>query len=135
MMKITQMFRYRRGANTPGRGSRLASLSALATLLQVISLFVSADVFAQVCTTQTFGNRDFRGISPDSFDGRGNLALGLKEQIVFPEINYDQVGEIRGLNVVICTTAKNDDEARALLKGFDVPFTGWAVKKELDGHG
>ena len=79
--------------------------------------------------------RDFRGISPDSFDGRGNLALGLKEQIVFPEIDYDQVGEIRGLNVVICTTAKSDDEARALLKGFDVPFTGWAVKKELEEHG
>ena len=79
--------------------------------------------------------RDFRGISPDSFDGRGNLALGLKEQIVFPEIDYDQVGEIRGLNIVICTTAKSDDEARALLKGFDVPFTGWAVKKELEEHG
>jgi large subunit ribosomal protein L5 len=67
--------------------------------------------------------RDFRGISPKSFDGRGNFALGLKEQIVFPEIDYDQVGEIRGLHVVICTTAKTDDEARALLKGFDVPFT------------
>ncbi len=68
--------------------------------------------------------RDFRGISPNSFDGRGNFAMGLKEQIVFPEIDYDQVGEIRGLHIVICTTAKNDDEARALLKGFDVPFTG-----------
>jgi large subunit ribosomal protein L5 len=67
--------------------------------------------------------RDFRGISPKSFDGRGNFALGLKEQIVFPEIDYDQVGEIRGLHVVICTTAKTDDEARALLKGFDMPFT------------
>jgi len=67
--------------------------------------------------------RDFRGISPKSFDGRGNFALGLKEQIVFPEIDYDQVSEIRGLHVVICTTAKTDDEARALLKGFDMPFT------------
>jgi large subunit ribosomal protein L5 len=67
--------------------------------------------------------RDFRGISPKSFDGRGNFAVGLKEQIVFPEIDYDQVGEIRGLHVVICTTAKTDDEARALLKGFDMPFT------------
>jgi len=66
MMKITQLFRYRRGANTAGRGSRRASLSALATLLQVISLFVSADVFAQVCTTQKFGNRDFNGISGSS---------------------------------------------------------------------
>jgi large subunit ribosomal protein L5 len=67
--------------------------------------------------------RDFRGVSPKSFDGRGNFALGLKEQIVFPEIDYDQVGEIRGLHVAICTTAKTDDEARALLKGFDMPFT------------
>ncbi len=67
--------------------------------------------------------RDFRGIPAKSFDGRGNFALGLKEQIVFPEIDYDQVGEIRGLHVVICTTAKTDDEARALLKGFDMPFT------------
>ena len=68
--------------------------------------------------------RDFRGISPASFDGRGNFALGLKEQIVFPEINYDEVGDIRGLDVVICTTAKTDDEARALLKGFEMPFSG-----------
>jgi large subunit ribosomal protein L5 len=67
--------------------------------------------------------RDFRGISPKSFDGRGNFALGLKEQIVFPEIDYDRVGEIRGLHVAICTTAKTDDEARALLKGFEMPFT------------
>ena len=67
--------------------------------------------------------RDFRGLSGKSFDGRGNYALGLKEQIVFPEINYDEVDEIRGLDVVICTTAKTDAEARALLKGFDMPFT------------
>lgn len=66
--------------------------------------------------------RDFRGVSPDSFDGRGNFALGLKEQIVFPEINYDRVDSIRGLNVVICTTARTDEEARALLAGFDLPF-------------
>lgn len=66
--------------------------------------------------------RDFRGISGRSFDGRGNFAFGLKEQIVFPEINYDQVDEIRGMDVVICTTARSDEEARALLKGFDVPF-------------
>jgi large subunit ribosomal protein L5 len=68
--------------------------------------------------------RDFRGIPPRSFDGRGNFALGLKEQIVFPEIDYDQVGEIRGLDIAICTTAKTDEEARALLKGFDMPFSG-----------
>ena len=67
--------------------------------------------------------RDFRGISPKSFDGRGNFAMGLKEQIVFPEIDYDKVGEIRGMNVVICTSAKTDAEARALLRGFQMPFT------------
>ena len=67
--------------------------------------------------------RDFRGLSGRSFDGRGNFALGLKEQIVFPEIDYDEVDEIRGLDVVVCTTAKTDAEARALLKGFDMPFS------------
>ncbi len=67
--------------------------------------------------------RDFRGISPKCFDGRGNFSMGLKEQIVFPEIDYDQVGEIRGLNIAICTTARSDEEGRALLKGFDMPFT------------
>lgn len=66
--------------------------------------------------------RDFRGLSGKSFDGRGNYAMGLKEQIVFPEIDYDSVDEIRGLDIVICTTAKTDNEARALLKGFDMPF-------------
>ncbi|MEA1938468.1 MAG: 50S ribosomal protein L5 [Pseudomonadota bacterium] len=66
--------------------------------------------------------RDFRGVSPKSFDGRGNYALGIKEQIVFPEIEYDKIDEIRGLDVVICTSAKNDDEARALLKAFNMPF-------------
>jgi large subunit ribosomal protein L5 len=66
--------------------------------------------------------RDFRGISDKSFDGRGNYAMGLKEQIVFPEIDYDTVDEIRGMDIVICTTAKSDKEARALLKGFDMPF-------------
>jgi len=66
--------------------------------------------------------RDFRGVSPRSFDGRGNYALGLREQIVFPEINYDEVDEIRGMDIVICTTAKTDEEARALLEGFNMPF-------------
>jgi large subunit ribosomal protein L5 len=66
--------------------------------------------------------RDFRGLSPKSFDGRGNYALGIREQIIFPEINYDDVDEIRGMDVVICTTAPNDDEARALLEQFNVPF-------------
>ncbi|MCC7428001.1 MAG: 50S ribosomal protein L5 [Alphaproteobacteria bacterium] len=66
--------------------------------------------------------RDFRGLNPASFDGRGNYAMGLKEQIVFPEINYDKVDSIRGMDIVICTSAKTDNEARALLKAFDMPF-------------
>ena len=66
--------------------------------------------------------RDFRGISPGSFDGRGNFALGLKEQIVFPEIDYDKIDEIRGMNVVIVTTAESDDEGRELLREFGMPF-------------
>ncbi len=66
--------------------------------------------------------RDFRGLSPKSFDGRGNFALGLKEQIVFPEIDYDKVGAIRGMDIVVVTSARTDDEARALLRGFDFPF-------------
>ena len=67
--------------------------------------------------------RDFRGVSPRSFDGRGNYALGLREQLVFPEIDYDKVDQVRGMDIVIVTTAQTDDEARALLKGFDMPFT------------
>lgn len=66
--------------------------------------------------------RDFRGIPERSFDGRGNFAMGVKEQIIFPEINYDEVDEIRGLGIVITTTAKTDEEGRALLKNFDMPF-------------
>jgi large subunit ribosomal protein L5 len=66
--------------------------------------------------------RDFRGIPGKSFDGRGNFALGLKEQIVFPEIDYDRVEAVRGMNVVIATTAETDAEAKALLRGFDMPF-------------
>lgn len=66
--------------------------------------------------------RDFRGVSRDSFDGRGNYSLGIKEQIVFPEIDYDKVDKIRGLEVTIVTTAKNDDEARTLLELMGMPF-------------
>jgi large subunit ribosomal protein L5 len=66
--------------------------------------------------------RDFRGIPGKSFDGLGNFALGLKEQIVFPEIDYDRVDAVRGMNVVVVTTARTDAEAKALLKGFDMPF-------------
>ena len=66
--------------------------------------------------------RDFRGVSPKSFDGRGNYALGLKEQLLFPEIDYDKVDKIRGMDVIIVTTAKTDEEAKALLKGLGMPF-------------
>jgi len=66
--------------------------------------------------------RDFRGLPSRSFDGNGNYNIGLKEQIVFPEIDYDKVDQIRGMNITICTTAKTDEEARALLEGFDMPF-------------
>ncbi len=66
--------------------------------------------------------RDFRGLNPNAFDGRGNYAFGLKEHIVFPEINYDQIDQVWGMDIVITTTAKNDDEARALLKAFNFPF-------------
>jgi large subunit ribosomal protein L5 len=66
--------------------------------------------------------RDFRGLNGKSFDGRGNYALGLKEQIVFPEIDYDKVDKVRGMDIIICTTALTDAEAKALLRGFDFPF-------------
>jgi large subunit ribosomal protein L5 len=66
--------------------------------------------------------RDFRGLNPGSFDGRGNYSLGIREQIIFPEINYDDVAQIRGLDVTITTTATTDDEARALLRGLGLPF-------------
>ena len=66
--------------------------------------------------------RDFRGLNPKSFDGRGNYALGVKEQIVFPEIDYDKVDTVRGMDIIVVTTAKTDDEARELLKRFQFPF-------------
>ena len=66
--------------------------------------------------------RDFRGVSPKSFDGRGNYALGVREQIIFPEISFDDVEETRGMDIIICTTARTDAEAKALLAGFDMPF-------------
>jgi large subunit ribosomal protein L5 len=66
--------------------------------------------------------RDFRGVSGKSFDGRGNFALGLKEQLVFPEVDYDQVDAVRGMDIIIVTTAKTDAEAKALLRGFQMPF-------------
>jgi len=66
--------------------------------------------------------RDFRGLNPGSFDGRGNYSLGIREQIIFPEIDYDSIGQIRGLDVAITTTARNDEEARALLRGLGLPL-------------
>lgn len=66
--------------------------------------------------------RDFRGINGKSFDGRGNYAMGIKEHIVFPEIDYDKVDKIRGMDIIICTTAKTDEEAKELLRGFELPF-------------
>ena len=70
--------------------------------------------------------RDFRGLSPNGFDRRGNYNMGLREQLIFPEIEYDKIDEIRGMNITICTTAPTDDEARALLAGFKMPFVAQA---------
>ena len=75
--------------------------------------------------------RDFRGLNPKSFDGRGNYAMGLKEQIIFPEINYDRIDSVRGMDVIITTTAKTDDEARALLAAFGLPFIQPPVEKTV----
>jgi large subunit ribosomal protein L5 len=66
--------------------------------------------------------RDFRGISPNSFDGRGNYSIGIREQLIFPEIEYDQIDQIRGMDISIITTANNDEEGRALLKAMRMPF-------------
>jgi large subunit ribosomal protein L5 len=66
--------------------------------------------------------RDFRGLNAKSFDGRGNFALGIKEHIIFPEINYDKTESVWGMDIIVCTTAKTDDEARALLRAFNFPF-------------
>jgi large subunit ribosomal protein L5 len=67
--------------------------------------------------------RDFRGLSSKSFDGRGNYAMGVQEQIIFPEIDYDSVDEFRGMDIIVCTTANDDEQARALLRGFNFPFS------------
>jgi len=68
--------------------------------------------------------RDFRGLNPKSFDGRGNYSMGLREQIVFPEIDFDKVDKLRGMDITITTTAKSDDQARALLRAFNFPLKG-----------
>ena len=74
--------------------------------------------------------RDFRGLNPKSFDGRGNYAMGLKEQIIFPEINYDRIDKVRGMDVIVTTTANTDEEARELLRLFGFPFIGDAQEKK-----
>ena len=74
--------------------------------------------------------RDFRGVNPKSFDGRGNYAMGLKEQIVFPEISYDKIDKVRGMDIIVTTTAKSDEEARELLRLFGFPFQGEAEAKK-----
>ena len=68
--------------------------------------------------------RDFRGLEPNSFDGNGNYSFGIKEQIIFPEINYDNIDKVRGLNITICTTAKNNEDGLELLRNFNMPFKG-----------
>ena len=75
-------------------------------------------------TTQLIGRRvrDFRGVNPNAFDGRGNYALGIKEQLIFPEIEYDKVDKVRGMDIIFVTTAKTDEEARELLTLFNMPF-------------
>ena len=81
--------------------------------------------------------RDFRGLNPKSFDGRGNYAMGLKEQLVFPEINYDRIEKVRGMDIIVTTTAKTDDEARELLRLFNFPFPAGEEASERGGlsHG
>jgi len=74
--------------------------------------------------------RDFRGLNPKSFDGRGNYAMGLKEQIIFPEISYDQIDKVRGMDIIVTTTAKTDDEARELLRLFGFPFPADAAEQQ-----
>jgi large subunit ribosomal protein L5 len=74
--------------------------------------------------------RDFRGLNPKSFDGRGNYAMGLKEQIIFPEISYDQIDKVRGMDIIVTTTARTDDEARELLRLFGFPFPPEAVEEQ-----
>ena len=73
--------------------------------------------------------RDFRGLEPDAFDGRGNYTMGVTEQLIFPEIDYDKVVKVRGMDITVVTTAKNDDEGRALLQALGFPFAGLPVQQ------
>ena len=87
--------------------------------LRATRMYEFLDRFVNVALPRV---RDFRGLNPKSFDGRGNYAVGVKEHIIFPEINYDKVDQVLGMDVIVCTTARTDDEARALLRGFNFPF-------------
>ena len=87
--------------------------------LRGVQMYEFLDRFVTIALPRV---RDFRGLNPNSFDGRGNYALGIKEHIIFPEINYDQIEQVWGMDIIICTTANTDDEARALLKAFNFPF-------------
>ena len=87
--------------------------------LRGVRMYQFLDKFMNVALPRV---RDFRGISANSFDGRGNYAIGLKEQLIFPEIEYDKIDKLRGMNIVVVTTAKTDEEARELLKLMGMPF-------------
>jgi large subunit ribosomal protein L5 len=80
------------------------------------------DFFERLCNVALPRQRDFRGVSPDAFDGRGNYNLGLREQLVWPEIDYDSIDKVRGMQITIVTSAKNDEEARRLLQLLGMPF-------------
>ena len=82
------------------------------------------EFFDRLVSTALPRVRDFQGVSPKAFDGRGNFTLGIREQIIFPEVDYDKVEKITGMNVTVCTTARTDNEARALLKHLGMPFRG-----------
>jgi large subunit ribosomal protein L5 len=84
------------------------------------------EFFDRLVSTALPRVRDFQGVSPKAFDGRGNYTLGLREQIIFPEVDYDKVERITGMNVTVCTTARTDNEARALLRHLGMPFRGQA---------
>ena len=87
--------------------------------LRGVQMYEFLDRFVTIALPRV---KDFRGLKPTSFDGRGNYAMGLKEHIVFPEINYDQIDQMWGMDIVVCTTAKTDEEAKALLTEFKFPF-------------
>ena len=102
-------------------------MSALRVLLQCLQIFLCpvnqfAELLDRFVTIALPRVRDFRGLSAKSFDGRGNYACGIKEQLIFPEINYDRVDQIRGMDIIVVTSANTDDEARELLANFQFPF-------------